>query len=299
MMDERAAWLTQGKGITPSLRWSFSTEAPLLALDLARETGEILAADISGGLYLLDRQGQFLHLNRGIRDVQLVHWSDHGKRGAAIYSDNNICCFDRDLNVIWAISFSVECLAIAMDSYGDYVAVSLASGKTILIDSQKKKVASFETMKPLSYLEFQMTEPRLMGAAENGLVCCYDLEGNCLWTEKHWSNCGGLAMSGDGQRIYLAGFNYGILIFDHEGDSAGTLVFEGTPKVLACDFQGNRIVTATIEQELYWLNQEGKLLWGGIIPDEAIEVACDPFGQWCVCGAKSGLVQCLDWSDSL
>ena len=274
MMDERAAWLTQGKGITPSLRWSFSTEAPLLALDLARETGEILAADISGGLYLLDRQGQFLHLNRGIKDVQLVHWSDHGKRGAAIYSDNNICCFDRDLNVTWAISFSVECLAIAMDSYGDYVAVSLASGKTILIDSQ-------------------------MGAAENGLVCCYDLEGNCLWTEKHWSNCGGLAMSGDGQRIYLAGFNYGILIFDHEGDSAGTLVFEGTPKVLACDFQGNRIVTATIEQELYWLNQEGKLLWGGIIPDEAIEVACDPFGQWCVCGAKSGLVQCLDWSDSL
>ena len=55
-------WLTAGQGRTPQPRWSFSTEARLVSIELARETGEVLAADETGGLYLLNRSGQLATL---------------------------------------------------------------------------------------------------------------------------------------------------------------------------------------------------------------------------------------------
>src|SRR4051812_36756034 len=54
-----ADWLTTtGRGDRPTLRWSFTVDAPLTDLRLSRETGDVLAADVSGGMYLLDRRGQ-------------------------------------------------------------------------------------------------------------------------------------------------------------------------------------------------------------------------------------------------
>ncbi|WP_369675642.1 hypothetical protein, partial [Enterococcus faecium] len=54
-----ADWLiSTGRGDRPTLRWSFTVDAPLSDLRLSRETGEVLAADTSGGLYLLNRRGQ-------------------------------------------------------------------------------------------------------------------------------------------------------------------------------------------------------------------------------------------------
>ena len=51
MTEGAADWLvTTGRGDRPTLRWSFSIDAPLADLRLARETGEIVAADIAGGL---------------------------------------------------------------------------------------------------------------------------------------------------------------------------------------------------------------------------------------------------------
>src|SRR5207248_11140524 len=54
-----ADWLmTTGRGDRPTLRWSFSVDAPLTDLRLSRETGEVIAADQSGGIYLLDRRSE-------------------------------------------------------------------------------------------------------------------------------------------------------------------------------------------------------------------------------------------------
>ena len=57
MSETSPNWLAAGQGDAPSLGWSFTADAPLAGLELARETGETLVADTSGGLY-------FLGLNR-------------------------------------------------------------------------------------------------------------------------------------------------------------------------------------------------------------------------------------------
>ena len=47
--DGGGEWLRHGEGRRPRVSWSISMEAPLVALQLARETGEVLAADAIGG----------------------------------------------------------------------------------------------------------------------------------------------------------------------------------------------------------------------------------------------------------
>ena len=49
--DGGGDWLKQGEGRRPRLSWSLSTDAPLAGLRLARETGDVLAADASGNLF--------------------------------------------------------------------------------------------------------------------------------------------------------------------------------------------------------------------------------------------------------
>ena len=69
-------WLDAGQGETPRASWSFTADAPLVCLELARETGEVLVADESGGVYLLDRRGQVTALVRGTPDIRSIAFSD-------------------------------------------------------------------------------------------------------------------------------------------------------------------------------------------------------------------------------
>jgi hypothetical protein len=57
-MSDGGDWLEQGAGRQPHVSWSLTIDAPLVAMQLARETGELLAADAAGGLYKIDRAGQ-------------------------------------------------------------------------------------------------------------------------------------------------------------------------------------------------------------------------------------------------
>ena len=87
-------WLRNGTGRSPSLRWSYQTEAPLVSLRLARETGELLAVDASGSLYVLDPDGKLLAMGQGRAAVSDVAWSDTGAGGIAAV-DCKLVWFDR------------------------------------------------------------------------------------------------------------------------------------------------------------------------------------------------------------
>src|SRR5258708_17253195 len=86
-MSEGNDWLKEGEGRRPRLSWSLSTEAPLVGLRLARETGDVLAADASGGLYHIDRSGKLANITRGPSPIPAISWSDTGAGGIALVRD--------------------------------------------------------------------------------------------------------------------------------------------------------------------------------------------------------------------
>jgi len=289
-------WVRTGRGIGPLLRWMFTTEAPLTGLCLARETGEVLAADEIGSLYRIDRRGEYSAVNRIREPIRHIAFSDDGEFAAALAGDTQVYRFDRQLQTVWRLDLPEACLQVAIDPYGQYIAVSLADGGNLVFDSRKRRVAGFATIRPLSHLVFLTTEPTLLGAAEHGLICCHSLTGECLWEEKLWSNVGRLAATGDGELIYIAGFNHGVETFDGSGSPIGSYIVEGTVNRIATSYDPGRLIASTVEKHLYWLDADGELLWAAAAPEDVVQLACEPFGEWALCGFASGQVLCLDWS---
>jgi len=76
MTESEQRWLDQGRGLSPEWTWSFTADAPLVGLDLARESGDTVAADASGSVYILDRRGRIVTLSRGLHELMDIAWAD-------------------------------------------------------------------------------------------------------------------------------------------------------------------------------------------------------------------------------
>lgn len=297
-MSDDFDWLQQGHGDPPRKRWSFTTDAPLVAVEYARESGETLVADASGGLYLFDRRGQLATLTRGFHALGSLAWCDTGTSGAAAVNESRLARFDRQLKVEWSVDLPEPILAVATDPYGNCVAASLADGRTLIYDAFKRKLGEFTTMRPLRFLIFLAVEKSFIAAAEYGLICRHDIYGLESWSEKTGANVGDIATTGDGGRVYVAGFNYGIRVLDARGNGRGSWIVEGTANRIHCSFAPHRVAATTLERHLYWLNDEGDMLWGANLPDEPAAVRCDPLGRGLILGLAGGRIIALDWADA-
>lgn len=295
MTGDSEAWLYSGRGAPQALRWSFTVDAPISDLRLGRETGEVLVGDSSGGLYLLDRRGRVIALIRTRHDIQRVAWSDAGCGGAAVLDERTIAWFDRKLQFEWTRELPDDVLAIAIDPHGTHVAVSMADGVTVIFSADNRKVSRFETVRPLRYSQLLATKTELIAAAEHGLVGRYSLRGEIIWTEKLWSNVGDMAVTGDGSHVYLAGFAHGVQAYaGDEGTSRGSFVTEGTVSQVACGYARKQLIAATLERQLFAINDSGDLVWNLTLPEDLNRILMSPLGDWIVLGFNSGRIVRLD-----
>lgn len=284
-----------GSGVGPQVKWNFGTDGKLTALALARESGDLIVADQAGTLYRLDRRGQIAAMTRLHAPLIALVWSDDGTSGAGISGEDVIIRFDRELKTISKISLPDICISLAITPFGNHLAAGLANGLNLIFNERKRRIAQFETMKPLSFLEFCTSEPTLFGAAEHGLVCAHDLQGREIWQQKNWSNVGQLSITGDGDLVYLASFGHGVQAIDGDGVSIGSYVLDGTVNLVDVSFEPNRLIVSTIERQLYWLDADGELLWTTQLPDDLVNICCDALGEWCMVGMVNQGVYRLDW----
>jgi len=291
-------WLDGGRGLPPEWTWSFTADAPLVGLELARESGETIVADAAGSVYLLDRRGRIVTLSRGLHTLSGIAWSDSGASGAVIVGDSILTVLNRQLRVVGTTDLREPILAVAIDPFGRHFAACLENSETQILNANRKTIARFTTTRPLSYAQFVATETDLISAADNGLICRHHLDGSPVWGEPWWSNIGDLSVTGDGRTIFIAGLNLGIQRFDGGGNSQGTYVLEGTPNRISASFSLKRLVASTVEKGLVWLDSEGEVLWATQTPEEIRCLRCDPLGAGIVCGFESGRVARLDWGYS-
>ncbi len=295
MSESEQGWLHRGRGLAPEGTWSFTTDAPLVGLELARETGETFVADATGSVYSLDPRGRIQTLSRGLHSLQEIAWSDAGGNGAVVIGESTLAALNRQLRVLWTYDLPEPIRAIAIDPFGRHVAACLERGETRILNINKKTVSRFTTTRPLAHARFIAAEAELIAAADNGLICRFRLDGSPVWGEPWWSNIGDLSITGDGQTVFIAGLNLGIQRFDGGGNSQGTYILEGTPNRVSSSFSLKRVIASTIEKSLVWLDADGEILWATQTPDEVRTVRCDPLGAGIVCGFAGGRVVRLDW----
>ena len=294
-MNDGGNWLKHGEGDAPRLSWSLSTDAPLVALELARETGEVLAADAIGGLYHIDRSGKIANLTHGPSPIRGIAWSDTGTGGIALVGDEKLYWFNQKLVFQGWLEHSEPIVGLALEAHGNYAAVSLSSATIIIYDSNRKVVRRFGSLQPLIALEFLVHRPALVGVAEYGLLCAHAFTGEEDWRQQLWTNVGDMSVTGDGQTILLACYSHGIQCHDSEGRQVGSYQVGGTVSCVSTSFIPGHIAAATIERHFYYIEADGQVDFQATLPDDACRVICDPFGKGVVVGLASGQIMRLDW----
>ena len=174
--------------------------------------------------------------------------------------------------------------------------MALANRDVTVYTAARRRVARFQAVRPLDHLHFVASAPRLVGAASRGLLAAYTLRGEPLLDLATFSNCGDLAVSGDGAHLVLAGYNLGVQRYDADGELVQTLVLDGSPARVALPFRGFApAAVATVEHGLYRLTRDGTVAWGAPAPDAVVGLAQDAFArQWTV-GFEGGRVVRLEF----
>jgi hypothetical protein len=293
-MAKAPDWLQTGQGKTPRAAWSVTLEGPLAALHLARESGEVLAADSVGSLYRIDREGKLSGVTHG-KPLRAMAWSDTGQSGAALFGENRLVYFDRQLTIRDSRELPAESLAVAVDAHGDYTAVSFIDSDTVLYDPRGKPVHQFRTLQALAQIRFVVAEPLIIGVGELGLLTCHSFGGKQLWQEKLFASVGDIALSGDGSNILLACFAMGVQCHDDSGSQVGSYQIGGTVSRIALSYDNSRMAAATIERHFYWLGTDGNVHWQVETPEDIGILQCDPLGRGVILGFQSGRLLRLDW----
>lgn len=289
------AWISGSRGDAPRLEWSASLEDALAAFTVCREPGATIACDASGGLYHFRRDGTLGEVSRGYREVSTLDWSDVGRSGVVVTEREHLCWLDVDFTLQWSRTLPSDILAVAVDSFGHYVAVALVNHTTFVFRADKTCVGEFETPRPLAHLKFVSSQPRLIGAAEYGLLTSHTLDGTQIWAHDVWASIGDLALTGDGDVLFVAGFTHGVRIFDADGDPAGTYILQDEPHRVSCSYWYERLAAATIERHVCWLDQQGDCLWDAQLADGIHGLHCDPLAGGLTIGLDCGRLACLRW----
>jgi hypothetical protein len=206
-----------------------------------------------------------------------------------------LALLDRSLSMVWSLSLYDRVTALALDPFGRHVAVALGNRDVRIYTTTRRRVADFEVVRPLRFLQLTATEPKLIGAAEDGLLGTYTVGGKTVWDAHLFATCGDMAASGDGAVILLAGFAHGIQKFDRAGANRGAFVVEGTPARISTCFDGSRIAAATLERQVFLLDRGGRLLWAAVAGDDVTSVRCDATGRVVTIGFAEGRIERLSW----
>jgi hypothetical protein len=283
-------WLQAGTGTRPTQRWGFATDGRLVDLQAARETGDVAAADDAGSLYRLSRSGEVLAVTRAPHPVRRLALADAGGSAAAVLDDRIVAWLDQRMRVVWTRELSDEVVSLSMTPLGTHVLASLASGQNVLLDADKRKIASFESMRPLRYVTWLVTTPALIAAADYGFLARYSWQGEMAWNERLWSPVNDLAATADGRCIVLAGLTHGLQVCDGEGHAQGSFVLEGTAHRVALTYHSHRIATATLERQVLLLDAGGGVKWMLHAPDDVIGLRLSPRGDALVVGLSDGRI---------
>jgi hypothetical protein len=291
------ALLNRSHGTRPEVLLDDVFPEGIAAIDLAAEAGTLLVATSAGKLILLNRDGSPLHTDRNYRELSQLVWADAGNFGAAVLRDDRVVCFDRSLRQIWELRITGRVTALAIAPHGSHIAFSTDSCRTHLVTIDKKDIARFETHRALDHLRFLSEEAALVGAAEFGSLCSFDLNGKEQWSENIMNNIGDMSISGCGRRILLSAFNHGVQLYSKGGKQRGAFMLDGIPSRVSGAAIKTRLAAITLDSRVYWLNFEGDIQWvADMASDPPQHICTGPLGDCLYLTTLSGRLLKLSWT---
>jgi hypothetical protein len=272
------------------LAWSHTLAPGLRGLALAREREGLLAWDQNHWLYVLDHEGQRQGQIHFPGELVAACCADDGSAYAAVGGKGELCWLAPDLMVRWQQTLPQPALAVAMDPFGQYLAVADVKGGVHFFNCLGQAAGSLTLPRPLHHLVFVPAVPVAVGSADYGLVAAFDLKGNVLWRDGLVAHAGSLAVSGDGAQIVLACFSEGLRRYDQDGKNLGRLPGADACRLASLAFTGRFILLAGMTHRLTLLDRDGQSLAFQAADNGIVALALSALGDYAVAALANGTV---------
>ncbi len=273
---------------SPTLLWQTQLLAPPLGLSLARERNWLLAWDKGKWLYLFNQAGKS-QAQRQFPSLLAACSADDASAYGAISRQNKVWWLAPDLMARWEKSFSAQPLAVAMDPFGQYLAVSLYNGEFLIFDRQGRQICGKKMPRSFHHLAFIPNKPLIVGCADYGLVAGVTFQGELLWRDSPVANVGSISSDGEGDPIILACYSEGLQSYDAAGKKLATLSAAGPSRLVSQSFDGNRILVAGLKDQITLLNRKGDILSREEFKKPLSGIQIDPLGKVCFAAFGEGI----------
>jgi hypothetical protein len=284
-------WFLEFFLITFHTAWSHALANPARGLALAREKGWVLAWDTQDWLYLLDQAGERQAQMHAPGKLIAAACADDGSAYVAVGGQGEIWWLAPDLHSRWERSVPHPMTALALDPFGQYLAVADAGSNLSLFDCQGRPGAHCQSPRPLHHLAFVPTAPFLLAGSDYGLTACFDMKGKLVWRDGLVAHIGSLAVSGSGESVILACFTEGLQRYSLTGKNLGRQSLTEPCRLAALTFDGSRLLVAGMGARLHWLDAEYKILSTYALEKPVVAMGLAPLGDRAViAGADASLV---------
>jgi hypothetical protein len=240
--------------------WSYTHTVPWRGLALARERNLTLAWDVRHTLHLFNRHGQPQAEWPCPGELIDAACADDGSSFAAVGARGEVWLLAPDLSVRWERRVPGRAEGVAVEGFGQYLAVSDRDGMLHLFNRLGQTVWQALNARPLCHLAFVPEQAQLVGSADFGLTACYDSAGRCLWRDGLVAHVGSLAVSGNGSALVLACYSEG-LCFYHQGNPKTRRFLANTAPAhrAALSYDGRTLLTTDRESRLVWRGADQKI----------------------------------------
>jgi hypothetical protein len=275
--------------------WSHVLPNAPRGLALAREKGWLLAWDEQDWLYLLDHDGDRQAQLHFPGTLTAACAADDGSSYVAGGNRGEICWLSPDLRQRWARSLANPVLAMALDSLGQYLAVSDPRGNLHVLDRNGGSVVFLQSPRPFHYLAFVPTLSFLLACSNYGLIACFDLKGRWIWRESPVAHIGSLACGEDGNPAVVACFTEGLQRYSSTGKNLGRQSFAEACRLAKLTFNGKLLLVAGLGHRLFLLDEQFTTLSSQALEKPIVSLAFSALGNYAVAALSQGPIARLDF----
>ena len=269
--------------------------APLRGLAVAGERRRLLAWG-EQQLFLLDYEGT-VHASRSLSSSRIVAATVDALAEYVLLALRGwgLLCLNGALLKRWTLPMSGP-VSVASSPFGECFAAGTERGKLLIVDRYGRKVALQQTLRPPRSVRFVAIEPVMYVAGDSTFLMLADLEGKPIWDERIWSPMGPLACPGTGTYVLVPTFTYGLERYRKDGFYEGSYQIRSGTRLVAVDFDGSKIVAATLDGYLVLLDAAGVIQKEQPAGNgELVAVDLTPGGEHTFIAYASGAVHRLDW----
>jgi hypothetical protein len=253
-----------------------------------------LAWDNNHWLYLLNRSGRRQAQWHCPGELVAASCAEDGSAFAAVGGRGEVWWLAPDLMPRWERAVPHPATAVALDPFGQYVAVADNHSNLHLLNNGGKPVFQVVSPRPLHHLAFVPAAPYLVGSADYGLVACFDFAGRAAWRDGLVAHVGSLAVNGDGTLVVLACFSEGLQRYTVTGQNLGRLSVAEPCRLVAVTFEGDVLLAAGLGKQLRLLDRTGTTRATHALDHPAAALALGPLGENAFVALADGPVMAFD-----